>query len=271
MRLSLSVACLSVVSLGSLAGTAQAQLSPKNAAGVTYGHVHVNVSDMEVHKKLWVEHFGGVLVSKGPLNAVKFPNMLIAFAQRAPTGPSQGTGVDHFGFRVRSMPDMLRRMRAAGFEVQREFTGAEGHPNAYVLGPDGLRFELQEDPAQQAIALPNHVHLYTPLYKELLDWYATTFSLTKRARGTIATTADAGMINLSFATADAPQAPTRGRVIDHIGFEIQNLEAFCRQLELKGIKLDQAFREVPAIGLKIAYITDPSGVYVELTEGYDKY
>ena len=27
----------------------------------------------------------------------------------------------------------------------------------------------------------------------------------------------------------------------------------------------------PAIGLNIAYITDPSGVYIELTEGYDKY
>jgi hypothetical protein len=28
---------------------------------------------------------------------------------------------------------------------------------------------------------------------------------------------------------------------------------------------------VPAIGLNLAYITDPSGVYIELTEGYDKY
>jgi hypothetical protein len=28
---------------------------------------------------------------------------------------------------------------------------------------------------------------------------------------------------------------------------------------------------VPAIGLKIAYITDPDGVYIELTQGYDKF
>ncbi|MGE0448827.1 MAG: VOC family protein [Vicinamibacterales bacterium] len=253
------------------AGAASAQLSPKNAAGVTYGHVHLNVGDIEVHKTLWVEQFGGVLVSKGPLTAVKFPNMLIAFAQRAPSGPSQGTVMDHFGFRVRSMPDMLRAMRAAGFEVQREFTGAEGQPNAYVLGPDGLRFELQEDPALQRVALPNHVHFYTPMYRELLEWYTRTFSLAPRSRGTIETTADAGSVNLTFAGADAPRAPTRGRAIDHIGFEIQDLEAFCRQLELKGITLDQAFREVPAIGLKIAYVMDPSGVYVELTEGYDRY
>jgi hypothetical protein len=64
---------------------------------------------------------------------------------------------------------------------------------------------------------------------------------------------------------------TKGRVIDHIGFELRDLQAFCKQLEAKGIKFDVPYREVPAIGLKIAYITDPSGVYIELTEGYTKY
>ena len=29
-----------------------------NDAGLTYGHVHLNVSDVELHKQLWVEHFG---------------------------------------------------------------------------------------------------------------------------------------------------------------------------------------------------------------------
>ncbi len=27
------------------------------------------------------------------------------------------------------------------------------------------------------------------------------------------------------------QAPTKGRMLDHIGFEVKNLEAFCRRLE----------------------------------------
>ena len=121
------------------AGPARAQLSPANAAGITYGHVHLNVPDMEVHKKLFTEIFGGVFVQKGPLAVVKFPNMLVALTQRAPTGPSQGTVMDHFGFKVRSMPEMLQAVRAAGYQVQSEFTGAEGFPNAYVLGPDGLR------------------------------------------------------------------------------------------------------------------------------------
>jgi catechol-2,3-dioxygenase len=80
---------LSALLLLAAAGTARAQLSPMNAAGITYGHVHLNVSDVEVQKKLWVETFGGVFVQKGPLMVVKFPNMLIALTARAPSGPSQ--------------------------------------------------------------------------------------------------------------------------------------------------------------------------------------
>jgi catechol 2,3-dioxygenase-like lactoylglutathione lyase family enzyme len=265
-KLFLTVALLLVT-----AGAARAQLSPMNAAGITYGHVHLNVADVEVHKKLFVDTFGGVFVQKGPLLTVKFPNMLVALTQRVPTGPSQGTVIDHFGFKVRSMPETLSALRAAGYVIQSEFTGAEGFPNAYVLGPDGLRIEMQEDKTLTAKAIPNHVHFWTPEFEKLLDWYVDTFSLTKRSRGTIKSTADAGTVNLSFQTSQTPVIGTKGRVIDHIGFEIKDLAGFVKQLEAKGIKFDVPFREVPAIGLKIAYITDPAGVYIELTEGYVNY
>lgn len=262
---------LTVALLLAAAGSARAQLSPMNAAGITYGHVHLNVADVEVHKKLWVDMFGGTFVQKGPLMTVKFPNMLVALTQRAPTGPSQGEIVDHFGFKVKSMPEMLAAVRAAGYTVQSEFTGAEGFPNAYFLGPDGLRVEMQEDKTLSAKALPNHVHWMTPEFEKLLDWYAETFSLAKRNRGTIKTTADAGTVNLSFQTSQNPVVKTQGRVIDHVGFEIKDLAAFVKQLEAKGQKFDVAYREIPAIGLKIAYITDPWGTYIELTEGYVSY
>ena len=58
--------------------------------------------------------------------------------------------------------------------------------------------------------------------------------------------------------------------IDHIGFEVKNLEAFTKKLEAQGIKLAVAVRQVPALGISIAFITDPWGTYIELTEGLDK-
>jgi catechol 2,3-dioxygenase-like lactoylglutathione lyase family enzyme len=111
----------------------------------------------------------------------------------------------------------------------------------------------------------------TPDYLKELDWYVDMFGLTKRERGTIKTTADAGAVNLSFQNSQAPTGPTKGRTIDHIGFEVKDLAAFCKQLEAKGIKFDVPYRDIPQIGLKIAYITDPSGVYIELTQGYTDY
>lgn len=262
---------LALVLALSIFAPAHAQLAPPNPAGITFGHVHLNVRDIEVHKKLWADHFGGVVVQKGPLVAIKLPGMLIALRQAAPTGGSEGTVMDHFGFKVRNLAEALQAWRAAGYQVGREFTGAEGFPNAYLTGPDDLKLELQEDTSLPVKAAAYHLHFLLADYVKLRDWYVDMFSLVPRKRGTIATTADVPGMNLSFATSATPTAGTKGRTIDHIGFEIANLEAFCQKLEQRGVKFDVPFRNVPAIGLNIAYLTDPSGVYIELTEGYAKY
>ena len=116
-----------------------------------------------------------------------------------------------------------------------------------------------------------HIHFLTPDYEGLLDWYLENFSLERRPRGSIETTTNVPGLNLSFGNATAPMVATRGRSIDHIGFEIDDLEAFCKMLEARGIEFDVTYREVASVELKIAFLTDPSGVYIELTEGYDEY
>ena len=104
-----------------------------------------------------------------------------------------------------------------------------------------------------------HLHFLTPDYVKLMDWYVQTFSLLARKRGTIDTTADAPGMNLSFAMSPTPTVGAKGRTIDHIGFEIKNLEAFCKKLEAKGVRFDIAYREVPSIELRNRVIR-PSGV-----------
>jgi hypothetical protein len=59
-------------------------------------------------------------------------------------------------------------------------------------------------------------------------------------------------------------------VLDHIGFEVKNLEAFCKKLETRGREDRSALHEVPALNIAIAFIYDPWGTYIELTEGLDK-
>ena len=260
---------LTVFAIFALVAPASAQLATPNDAGITYGHVHLNVSDMEVHKKLWVEHFDGVLVQKGPLTAIRMPNMLVALSDREPTGGSQGTVMDHFGFKVRDIAAFLAKWRAAGLPVGREFDGAEGQKNAYVMAPDDVYVELQEDQGLQVPIAGYHIHFNTPEYETLLDWYVDVFGLEKRPRGSIQTTTNVPGMNLSFGNSRDPRTGTRGSSLDHIGFELDDLEAFCQRLKAKGIEFDVEYREIDSIAL--AFITDPSGVYIELTEGYDEY
>lgn len=268
MRLLLSAAL--AVSLAA-PSAASGQVAPYDDSGMTFGHVHLNVSDLELHRQLWVDVFGAEVVERGPLTVMKWPELLLILSEREPTAGSEATVMDHFGFKVRDIEAVLDRWREAGYDVQAEFTGAEGFPNAYVVLPDSVRVELQQDPELSEEVVGYHVHWFTPEYEELLDWYIDVFGVERYQRGSIATTANAPGMNLSFGDSETPRMPTRGTAIDHIGFEYRDLEAFVRELEAAGIELDTPIREIPDLGLKIAFLTDPSGVRVELTEGLDEY
>ena len=55
-------------------------------------------------------------------------------------------------------------------------------------------------------------------------------------------------------------------MLDRIGFEVDNLEAFCKELEAKGIKFDRPCGTLAA-GFGPAFLTDPWDTYIELTQG----
>jgi hypothetical protein len=51
---------------------------------------------------------------------------------------------------------------------------------------------------------------------------------------------------------------------------VRNLEAFTKKLEAAGVKFDVPYRTIPSLGLSLAFLTDPWGTYIELTEGLNK-
>ena len=71
---------------------------------------------------------------------------------------------------------------------------------------------------------------------------------------------------LRFGRAETAQVPTRGRVLDHIGFDVKDLQAFVRKIEAEGIQLDEPIRKNEASGVSLTYITDPWGTRVELVQ-----
>jgi hypothetical protein len=73
--------------------------------------------------------------------------------------------------------------------------------------------------------------------------------------------------NFSFSAGMGKLAGTRGRAIDHMGFEVKDIADFEKKLAAHGLKFDAAPRLVPNSHTKIAFLTDPWGTYIEVTEG----
>jgi predicted enzyme related to lactoylglutathione lyase len=77
-----------------------------------------------------------------------------------------------------------------------------------------------------------------------------------------------GRVDFLPVRGDAPRG-SRGGVIDHIGIEVADIDAFAARLERLGYSFETGPMEIPAVGLKIAFLTDPAGTYIEVTEGLD--
>ena len=270
------------------ASNASAQLLAAKDGPIVYGHHHLNVTNMDEAKKFWIDALGGVLVKVGPDNReiIKFPNALMLLRAQKPTGGSKGTTVDHLGFSVKNLRQVVDRVKAGGYRM---VTAAEAPPNikvvddigiveggpvsgiAYAMAPDDVKVELVEIKAQAAPIASHHVH-FSGMNKEMQAWYMKTFGAAELASANPAAFVSASLpgLTMNFSPSQAPVAGTQGRAIDHIGFEVENLEAFTRKLESQGIKLASPYRQVPALGISIAFINDPWGTYIELTDGLDK-
>jgi catechol 2,3-dioxygenase-like lactoylglutathione lyase family enzyme len=262
---------------------ASAQLVAAKDGPIVYGHHHLNVTNLDAHKKFWVDALGGASIKVGtsPAEIVKFPNVFVMLTPRAPGGGTKGTTVNHVGFWVPNVRAAVDKAKAAGYPI---VTRAELPPTqevkddlafiadqktsiAFVMGPDDTKVELVENKGMTGPIALHHIHFAAPNVNEMQAWYAKTFNAKPGMRGSFQA-ADLPGVNLTYSPAPDPVVTTRGRSLDHIGFEVKDLENFVKQLEASGVKMDRGYTKVPALGLSIAFLTDPWGTYIELTEGF---
>lgn len=252
--------------LGAAAPAARAQLPGPNEAGVSTGHVHLRVPDTAKHADIWRE-LGGQERSRGRLSMFMFPGMHILLAEGQPAAPSAETAANHIGFSVKDYDDYKAKLDAIGAEIF--FENADDGQIIADL-PDGVRIELLTDPGQEAPIVFHHVHLSAPQESELRDWYLEVFSAEPgERRGLPSALVPGGRVDFIPARGEAPK-PSQGAAIDHIGFEVADMDAFAAHVESLGIEFDRPPTRVDAIGLTIAFITDPAGTYIEITEGLDE-
>ncbi len=263
-----------------LAAPASAQLVAAKDGPIVYGHHHVAASNIEASSKFFATLGGrpGKFTGNNS-DIVTFPNVIIFFRAQAPKGGTKGSTADHIGFAVPNLQQTLDRVKAGGFRV---VTAAESPASykvegdiampapttrlAFVMGPDDVKVELIEARQQAEPVRLHHIHFFGQQNAEMRDWYVKVFGARPRDTPNFLA-ADLPGVALNFTAATSPMAGTSGRAVDHVGFEVKDLEAFCKRLEGMGIKQTVAYRKVPDWGLAIAFITDPWGTSIELTEG----
>jgi len=246
------------------------------------GHLHYVVRDVAANKAFWLT-LGGREGRFGPGARVDFPNLVVLLSQGESSGGTDGAVVNHVAFRVASLEAIAR----AGLELE---YNAEYPGIASVFTPEGERIELFDDQLATNIGfdanpglssssterhnrpldapiVSHHVHLYVPegQVSDAQRWYVEQFGAVPGKRWRY-DAADLPGINLNFSAVATVQAPTRGRMLDHIGFEVDGLAAFCAALEARGIALDRPYEQLPS-GVGLAFLTDPWGTTIELTEG----
>lgn len=257
-----------------------AQLASPNEVGVAMGHLHYYVRDIEANTRFWTA-LGGEARSRGAATVIEFPDVLVVLSAGESSGGTEGSVLNHMAFRVRSLNDIA----AAGFEFENSGSGVTN-----VFSPGGERIELFDDTAtnltfiaddgrtdpvvgrhNEPLRVPviaHHLHLYLTedVVEEAQDWYGSIFGGVSGTRWRY-DAVDLPGINLNFSyNPEAGGASTRGRMLDHIGFEVANLERFCRELEAKGVVFDVPYTKTSS-GIGVAFLTDPWGTYIELTEG----
>ena len=269
-RFSITMATVAVLVV--LAHSAFAQLATPNASGAAIGLIQINASDVAAQSRFWA-NLGGTIVEREQITMAQFPGIYVWLQQQASTGGSVGSTINHVGFYVRDFDAAVARWKAAGLNWEPVTNPSVGQ--GFLMGPDSVRVEIYEDKSISTPMQMHHIHMMVPNPADAQTWYVQHFgAVAGTRRGGV------GLVRSQFATvnvpgteitlskSDVPQMPTKGRSVDHIGFEVTDIDVFVARLTAGGVKTDGEVRNsAHASGLRSVYITDPWGTEIEITQG----
>ncbi len=268
------------------------------------GHFHTLVRDVAAAKRFWTS-MGGTALTIDKTDVMKFPGVFVFLTKGEPSGGSYGSVVNHVGFMVPDDEEAIARWKAAG--VTAEYLPSAYVPTVklgYAYTPDGLKIRINRDKAMTAPIGNPLIMLWVSkaAVPDVQAWYIRMFgakpgqpinngvsvagipglrlSVVSSTEDPVSRTpAAVGLVHGAPADAAFMDAllrtnlgePTKGRTLDHVGFEVDNLESFCKKLNASGVTFEEPYSQSRHQGFGSARFTDPWGVSVELTEGLKRF
>lgn len=233
-----------------------------------YDHVHLTAPSAEDAVNWYVKHFGGEAArfmrsndTSLPIDRVMYGNLAVIFFEREPTGGSVGTGVDHFGFSMPNVAEVVAGVVADGGTQLGDLIEFGGMQIGFVEDPWGTKIELIDDANLRGM---HHLHLSSPDPAATLQWYAENFGGSSETFGGALPGLNYGDIWLLVAQARGPIVPTEGRSFDHLGWNFEDLDAGAEKLKANGVKFSMEPRDYR--GIRISFAEGPDGVRIEIVQ-----
>ncbi|HAT28816.1 MAG TPA: hypothetical protein EYO00_03245 [Gammaproteobacteria bacterium] len=238
------------------------------AQAAPYDHVHLAAPSAEAAVNWYVKHFGGeaarFMRRSDPnlsIDRVMYGNIAVIFFEREPTGGSVGTGVDHFGFSMPNVAEVVAAVVADGGTQLGDLIEFSGMQIGFVEDPWGTKIELIDDANLRGI---HHLHLSSADPESTLQWYAENFGGESEMFAGALPGLNYGDIWLLVAQARGDIAPTEGRSFDHLGWNFEDLDAGAEKLKANGVVFSMDPRDFRDI--RISFAEGPDGVRIEIVQ-----
>jgi len=252
--------CVGVALLGftmGYAATVQAQVLPFNDVGVTMGHHHLYVADVDLQKKIWVDVLGGELSGNAPRLFVKFPGVFLILSESEAREGTDGSAIDHLAFEIRDVAGTRAKLEALGLPIS---NAAETRFDALI--PGGIEVHFIGNPTLATPTAHRSIVFDSPDPDAERVWWEKVFGAKTMQEGQRAVSLIPGS-RVLFIRSDKLQAPSRGRTLDHTGVGVRDVDAFCERVAALDVTCERLF------GGSIAMITDPAGVTIEINAGLE--
>jgi catechol 2,3-dioxygenase-like lactoylglutathione lyase family enzyme len=258
--------------------------------------VHLNATDPALAIEFYTSKFKARKESfAGHGDAIWTGDSWLLFTKVSSPPPSELlSGIWHIGWGAEDMQSTYQQQLGKGTRFATPITdisdmvgGNRQFFYAYVDGPDHVLIELNTARHHNF----GHVHMFSADPPAAGAWYARHFGVrafpqkdTRVYRGvqiapSAFVTADhVSMIiyPLEYLKTSMPQlwkdrnelVTTRGRVIDHLGFSVADLDAALARLRAAGVKVTAEPRSIADGQIKSAFIEGPDQVAIELLEDH---
>lgn len=280
-----------------LAGAAASGGQSTPAPAAHFHHLHLNTTDPAAAINFYTGKFDCEKARfAGLLDAVWAQKSWLLFNKVKDAPPWEMTSaIWHFGWGAEDMKAVYQRQLDGGtkfFTPLTDISDLARVPNfffAYVEGPDHALIELNTANHHHF----GHLHLFSEDPVAAGEWYVKYLGATRRGANPpsreprfyrefqVGPSASLMMDNVNiiifpiqyskkdyaahWKNGQTEMSPTKGRVVDHVGFSFDNLPEAIERLRKQGVKVTDEIRSIGKI--KFAFIEGPDKIRIELIEG----